>query len=103
MNEMELHCCRVCGLHFDDFCPWGESGKEPSYDICPCCGIEFGYGDETRRTVLSYRKFWFENNGAQWFHPEDKPKNWSLVEQFKNIPKEFQDDTIDDRITVTVH
>lgn len=23
-----------------DYNPWGDDGKTPTYDICPCCGVE---------------------------------------------------------------
>lgn len=40
--ETNSFYCRVCGLYLG-YQPWGEDGKTPSYEICPCCGVEFGY------------------------------------------------------------
>ena len=34
----------------------GEYGKYPSYEICPCCGVEFGNEDYTLTSILEYRK-----------------------------------------------
>ena len=49
------HCCRVCGL--DQGEPiWGEDGRTPTYGICSCCGVEFGYGDEDRENCRTIRK-----------------------------------------------
>jgi rubredoxin len=42
---MKKNICRVCGLIYDKFYPWGEDGEVPSHDICDCCGTEFGYDD----------------------------------------------------------
>ncbi len=47
MNE---HNCRVCGLYIDDL-PWGEDGNCPTYEICSCCGVEFGNEDYTVESV----------------------------------------------------
>lgn len=52
---MTDHNCRVCGLHIDDL-PWGQDGNSPTYDICPCCGVEFGYEDYTAESARRYRE-----------------------------------------------
>jgi hypothetical protein len=41
--------CRVCGLD-QQSPPWGVDGKSPTYAICDCCGVEFGYEDSTRES-----------------------------------------------------
>lgn len=83
----KIYFCRVCGLYQEDP-PWGISGKDPSRNICPCCGIEFGYEDFSLEAIREKRKQWI-NRGAKWFCPKEKPENWSLEEQMKNIPDEF--------------
>ena len=35
------YVCRVCG-YINDEITW-EKGIYPTYNICPCCGVEFGY------------------------------------------------------------
>jgi hypothetical protein len=40
-DEDASYCCRICGLK-QDFKPWGEDGKTPAFEICSCCGVEFG-------------------------------------------------------------
>jgi hypothetical protein len=79
--------CTVCGKMQDDL-PWGEDGKCPNYDICDCCGVEFGYGDCTLKAIRASRERWLAN-GGKWRYPEEKPANWSLEMQMKNIPKEY--------------
>ena len=88
IHKYKLYNCRVCGLN-QGFEPWENNGERPTHAICPCCGADFGYDDETPLTTKKYRIEWL-NNGAQWFCPNEKPENWSLEEQLKNIPKEFQ-------------
>jgi hypothetical protein len=68
-NKDESYYCRVCGLE-QDFQPWGKDGKTPAFEICGCCGVDFGYQDCSLKYV--------------------KPTNWSLEEQLKNIPKEYR-------------
>lgn len=86
MKNSELNACRVCGLE-QNF-PWGESGQDPTHDICECCGVEFGYEDFTLKAVRNYRKSWIES-GGKWWNEKFKPKNWNLEKQLKNIPPKF--------------
>jgi len=86
-NENKL-ACRVCGkLQCDP--PWGEGGQCPTYDICDCCGVEFGYGDCTLKAVRAFRDRWLAN-GPNWKYPKEMPTNWSLEEQLKQIPNEYK-------------
>lgn len=79
--------CRVCG--FDNgFHPWGEDGKTASYEICDCCGVEFGYEDSNVESVKLYRQSWVEK-GAPWFNEKLKPKDWSFEKQLNNIDKKY--------------
>jgi len=84
------NCCRVCGRDHKAP-PWGEDGRGPEYWICPCCGVEAGYGDETRDDAVFYRKYWLGKQEAKWWQPKKKPDNWSLEDQLKQIPREFRD------------
>lgn len=87
-SKNSLMACRVCGLVQLDP-PWGEDGKNPSFEICACCGTEFGYEDVLLKSVHANRKKWLEG-GAQWVDKKEKPENWSIEEQFKNIPEDFK-------------
>ena len=80
--------CRVCGLYYRNFYPWGEDGKIPSHEICDCCGIEFGYEDNNNKSTENARKKWTEG-GYVWFNFEKRPKGWDSLQQLKNIPPEF--------------
>ena len=79
--------CRVCGLIQDDP-PWGNDNNTPSFNICSCCGVEFGYEDATLNAIKNYRTTWLAN-GSEWFETKDKPIEWLLENQLKNIPNEY--------------
>jgi len=67
--------CPVCGfdgLREEPF----NSSNEPSHEICPCCGFEFGFdGGNDQRIFTKFRQNWI-NNGAKWFMPGLKPQDW---------------------------
>jgi hypothetical protein len=56
----------------------------PSYEVCNCCGFEFGNDDDPGTaepdSFESYLKEW-ELNGCMWFKSDLKPDNWSLSSQ----------------------
>lgn len=79
-------CCQVCGLN-QGFKPWGDQGDLPTFDICGCCGVQFGYEDCTLEGIKEFREKWLRE-GGNWFSFKEKPQNWSLKEQMKNIPFE---------------
>jgi hypothetical protein len=82
--------CRVCGL--DQGEPiWGEDGQCPTYIICECCGVEFGYGDHNADNCRAIRKDWLEVEGGKWWRPKSRPADWSWEEQRQTIPPEFRD------------
>ncbi len=87
MPNSPEHYCRVCGLPQADL-PWGDDGRCPTYEICDCCGVEFGYEDATLVGVKKARSDWLAK-GAPWFAPEARPVNWDLEAQMRMIPLEF--------------
>ena len=88
INEAYLYNCRICGLNLG-FEPWTDNGACPTHEICPCCGADFGYDDETPAIAKKYRDDWLKK-GASWFCPNEKPENWSLEKQLTQIPKDFR-------------
>ncbi|MBS9801675.1 hypothetical protein J4052_01610 [Bacillus toyonensis] len=75
--------CVICG--FDDLLdPPYEEGY-PLYEICPCCGFQFGFDDcDQGCTFVAHREKWLEK-GAVWHNNTEKPTEWSLEKQLKNI------------------
>jgi hypothetical protein len=80
----ETYACRVCGL-IQDEPPWGRDGTTATFDICDCCGVEFGYEDSTLAGVKRYREQWLAE-GAEWHTPTAKPADWNLEQQLALVP-----------------
>jgi phosphoribosylanthranilate isomerase len=80
--------CRVCGLEQSEP-PWGPAGESPTYDICACCGVEFGYQDFTLAAVQKYRERWLAS-GAQWRDSTYQPHDWNLERQLATIPAAYR-------------
>ena len=82
----QRYVCPICGYDKLEEPPFDETG-EPSFEICPCCGIEFGFDLENAHiSEQEYRQNWL-NGGSNWFIPEEKPDNWDLQDQLKKIKK----------------
>lgn len=69
----------MCGLAQAEP-PWGADGKSPNFEICDCCGVEFGYEDALPAASEEFRARWLAS-GAQWFSPTERPGDWSLTRQ----------------------
>lgn len=68
--------------------PYGDLWGMGTYEVCSCCGFEFGADDEgldpeDNHSFESYLKYWFEDENAQWMMPEERPKNWDLIKQLE--------------------
>lgn len=70
-------------------CAYGAMEDPPiDYNICPCCGTEFGYTDHVR-SYLDLRNAWLRN-GAQWFSPVDvPPQGWNPYAQLDAAGYEY--------------
>ena len=77
--------CPVCG--FAGLYEEAWDGVSPSYEICPCCGTQFGYDDATpdprdrpaKHELLRGR--WVES-GRLWFYPSGcPPEGWDPAAQ----------------------
>jgi hypothetical protein len=86
----EKYFCPVCGYKDLDINPKTFFDELlSSFEICGCCGVEFGYhvshdipgGVDNRISEL--RKKWIDEGCT--FHHDKKPDNWSLKAQLKNI------------------
>ena len=80
------YMCPVCGFGGLKEIPYGAKG-EPSYEICPCCGFEFGFdAANSQKEFSAFCRRWFES-GAKWFMPKLKPKNWDVQKQLANLER----------------
>lgn len=74
------YTCPVCGYDQLEEPPRDKHGKCPSYEICSCCGFEFGYDDDAAGfTYDSFRKDWVKR-GCPWRH-EGEPTSWDPFKQ----------------------
>jgi hypothetical protein len=87
VTDVELHC-RVCGLE-QSAPPWGADGTSPTFEICPCCGTEFGYEDGLPDAVTRARELWLKN-GAAWFEPNARPPDWNVDAQLLHVPAKYR-------------
>jgi len=91
-------CCGWPGLEARPYAEWtGQvpEGADPpydewlgtaSYEVCRCCGFEFGNDDNpgTAPPVSfdEYRHKW-AMDGCRWFVPDLRPPDWSLDDQLR--------------------
>lgn len=90
------YICPICGyseldeapLNYikDGFRYYSYVNGAPTYEICPCCGTEFGYGDY-EKSWEELRKIWIKK-GMKWHSKyKNTPKNWDPKKQLKNLKK----------------
>jgi hypothetical protein len=80
-GQAQTFTCPVCGYpslgepHVD---PMGS----PTYSICPCCGIEFGY-DDAQKSHAELRREWVSRGSPWWSKHEKPPPGWSAEDQLR--------------------
>lgn len=87
MRNNRSHHCRVCGL-FHVAPPYGSNSDDPSFEICACCGVEFGYEDATLVSARRFRRDWL-SKGAKWVDEAQRPNGWTVESQLENVPEGF--------------
>ena len=84
--------CPVCGYPDLEEQPRSDS-TGGSYEICPSCGIQFGYSDEAggdkdarKELYRRWREEWIKA-GMTWDKGRTKPPiGWDAREQLRKIP-----------------
>ena len=77
--------CPVCGFPGLDAAAYSKGG-DPSFEICPCCGTEFGYHD-SRTSHSDLRLKWIKD-GMPWHSKSHiPPRGWDPVEQIRSVKK----------------
>ncbi|EDY20430.1 GCN5-related N-acetyltransferase [Chthoniobacter flavus Ellin428] len=75
------HLCPVCGWPELNAPPYDEA-RNGSFEICPCCGVEFGYDDAARgQTLEQTRARWIAGGMKWWSTSRPEPKNWDATRQ----------------------
>jgi hypothetical protein len=77
------YTCPVCGYDKLDEAP-------DNWNICDCCGTEFGYHDATA-SFADLRQKWIAAGANWWFEESGPPAYWSPVAQLRNIGYECTD------------
>lgn len=85
LNSNEVYICPVCGYPSLSEAAYDVFGC-PSYNICPCCGTEFGYDDSTL-THSDLRSKWISEGMLWWSKHQKIPDNWDPVKQLDNLEK----------------
>ena len=71
-----MFTCPVCG--YDKL----RNKPDNSFEICPCCGTEFG-NDDDLFTHEQLRRQWIVD-GAKWWSPYNpKPPFWNYLNQLE--------------------
>lgn len=91
--QKEITFCPVCGYDLG-FPAW--KADQPSDEICPSCGIQFGYTDAAGGNIqkrIEIYKEWRNNwirNGMIWDKGlSSPPKDWNPKKQLENVPEVF--------------
>lgn len=87
-NPKNKYICPVCNFDGLDEPPYNSCGSG-SYEICPCCGFEFGLDDfgydSYEKAHAVWRKKWIDNGCIWWSSQENrKPKDWDPIKQLNN-------------------
>lgn len=84
---MAKYLCPVCGYPELDEPPY--LNGQASFEICPCCGYEFGYNDPNPASKETFLRNWVRM-GTPWATPSLKPKKWDAKAQLKGIDVDFE-------------
>lgn len=86
---MGKYLCPICGYPDLDEPAYNLLTGDPSFDICPCCGYEYGYGDPTTSASKEiFLRNWIRL-GTPWSRPGLRPSNWDARIQLRGIDVDF--------------
>lgn len=86
--------CPVCGFQLHR--PAWITDHSPSFEICPCCGLQFGYDDfaldpsDRENIRKSWRNKWIEG-GMKFWSVRRRPANWDPLLQLRNADLDVDD------------
>jgi hypothetical protein len=69
--------CPLCGWGPREDADATVAELRMSYDICECCGCEYGLDDDE-----AYYSEWV-TDGMKWFDESYRPAGWTIDNQFK--------------------
>ena len=83
MLNFDPRYCRVCGYEPEEP-PWGEAGDFGTFDICPCCCVEWGYEDSSEAAAAQYRERWLRD-GAVWADRHTPQDGLTVEKRLKRV------------------
>lgn len=83
VSNDKKNICPVCGYDGLEE-PAYDKNLVPSYNVCACCGVEFGV-DDFYISPTSLKQFIDSNK--QWFDESKKTKKWCFEKQLENLNK----------------
>jgi len=83
LRDRHMHPVLVQSTHPCPVCGYGLTKPAADFTICPCCGIEFGYGD-AGKSYQELRDEWVEY-GTHWSSKVvTQPADWDPWKQLKS-------------------
>lgn len=73
------YVCPVCGFWMED--------PACEYNICSCCGTEFGNHDLSA-SIIQLRASWLRNGALWWSRAEAPPNEWDPYMQVAAVPSD---------------
>jgi hypothetical protein len=83
------YACLACGYWGLTEPPW--RGGSASDEICPCCGLHFGYDDafggrvDLRPAFYHGWRLKWRKAGMRWWSPDPPPVGWDPEEQLQAL------------------
>ncbi len=76
------YTCPVCNYDRLFKSPYSKNGSG-SYEICPCCGFQFGYDDYPNKeeTQVKWRKNWIRDKYPWYSKTRLPPDDWNPKKQ----------------------
>ncbi len=65
-------------------CAYGMSEPACDFNVCPCCGTEFGLHDKNS-TLEALRALWIANGMQWWSKVDEVPPDWDPAKQMANL------------------
>ena len=76
-----IFICPVCGWDGLAEAPYDKHGCA-SFEICPCCGVEYGF-DDYKVSFEELRRRWIADGMAWWSGHSDPPPRWDANAQLR--------------------
>ena len=74
--ERPENMCPVCGFGMEE--------APANYNICPCCGTEFGLND-VNTSIINLRENWVRSGMKWWSKTDPQPQNWNPFSQLAMV------------------